>query len=216
MGVVAQESPIQITSPLGRIEATGPLRLVAQVRAEFAETVTAVRFFVDDALVGEDSEGPIYAVQWIDKNPFVARRRFASRPSASTGVLGTDAVTLPGLDIKDEAEVASVLLDISVLDEEGRYVRGLTREHFQVFEDDTSQTIDLLDAATVPTTHTLLVDTSNSMSYRFDFVRRAARRLGSSMKPGDQMVVLPVRVLARADDRTDRPISTRWRAPSKR
>ena len=27
-------------------------------------------------------------------------------------------VTLPGLDVKDEAEVASVLLDVSVMDEE--------------------------------------------------------------------------------------------------
>ena len=185
-----QESPIQITSPLGRIEATGPLRLVAQVRAEFAETVSAVRFFVDDVAVGEDNEGPIYAVQWTDKNPFVPTTIRVEAMSA-TGVLGIDSVTLPGLDVKDEAEVASVLLDISVLDEEGRYVKGLTREHFQVFEDDKAQSIDLLDASTVPTTHTLLVDTSNSMSYRFDFVRRAARRLASSMKPGDRMVVLP-------------------------
>jgi Ca-activated chloride channel family protein len=186
----APESPVQITSPHGRIETSGPLRLVAQVRAEYVENVSAVRFFVDDALVGEDTEGPIYAVQWTDKNPFVPAT-IRVEAVGMDGVVGTDAVTLPGLDIKDEAEVASVLLDISVLDEEGQYVRGLTSEHFQVFEDDQTQTIDLVDAATVPTTHTLLVDTSNSMSYRFEFVRRAARRLASSMKPGDQMVVLP-------------------------
>ncbi len=52
--------------------------------------------------------------------------RFASKPSARPALLGTDSVTLPGLDVKDEAEVASVLLDVSVLDEEGRYV---TRAH---------------------------------------------------------------------------------------
>ena len=187
---IAQESPIEITSPHGRIETTGPLRLVAQVRAEYVERVTNVRFFVDDALVGEDAEGPIYAVQWMDKNPFVPATIRVEAVSVE-GLVGTDAVTLPGLDVKDEAEVASVLLDVSVMDEEGQYVRGLTSEHFQVFEDDKSQSLDLVDAATVPTTHTLLVDTSNSMSYRFDFVRRAARRLASSMKPGDQMVVLP-------------------------
>ena len=73
-----------------------------------------------------------------------------------------------------------------------------------MFEDDKSQSLDLVDAATVPTTHTLLVDTSNSMSYRFDFVRRAARRLASSMKPGDQMVVLPFARSLGPDDRTDR------------
>lgn len=186
----AQERPIEITSPHGRIASTGPVRIVAQIRAEHAERVSLVRFFVDETLVGEDKDGPIYAVAWEDKNPF-APATIRAEAVGPEGVLGLDSVTLPALDITDESEVASVLLDISVLDEEGRYVRGLTRDHFQVYEDDKSQTIDLLDAMTVPTTHTLLVDTSNSMSYRFDFVRRAARRLGSTMKPGDQMVVVP-------------------------
>lgn len=190
LSAAVPESPIQITSPLGRIESAGPLRLVAQVRAEAAADVTTVRFYVDDALVGEDPEGPIYAVQWMDKNPFIPTT-IRVEAVGTAGVLGTDTVKLPGLDIKDESEVASVLLDVSVLDAEGQYIRGLSRDHFQVFEDEKKQTIDLVDAATVPTTHTLLVDTSNSMSYRFDFVRRAARRLASSMKPGDQMVVLP-------------------------
>lgn len=185
-----QASPIQITSPLGRLQTSGPLRIVAQVRLEMSADVMGVRFYVDEALVGEDSDGPIYAVQWEDKNPF-APATIRAEAVGTAGVLGNDSVTLPALDITDETDVASVLLDISVLDEEGRYVRDLTRDHFQVFEDDKSQTIDLLDATTVPTTHTLLVDTSNSMSYRFDFVRRAARRLGSAMKPGDHMVVLP-------------------------
>jgi VWFA-related protein len=186
----ATASPVQITSPLGRLQTTGPLRLVAQVRAEFVADVTTVRFFVDDFLVGEDAEGPIYAVQWEDKNPF-APATIRAEAVGPLGVLGNDSITLPALDITDETDIASVLLDISVLDEEGRYVRDLTRQHFQVFEDEKVQTIDLLDSTTVPTTHTLLVDTSNSMSYRFDFVRRAARRLGSQMKPGDHMVVLP-------------------------
>jgi VWFA-related protein len=58
-------------------------------------------------------------------------------------------------------------------------------------EDGVPQTIDVVNAATVPTTYTLLVDTSQSMSYRFDFVRRAAARLAVALKPGDHAVVLP-------------------------
>ena len=106
-------------------------------------------------------------------------------------------MTLPALDVTDESGVASVLLDISVLDERGPVCPGAHARHFAVYEDGTCKRIDLIDAAPVPTTHTLLVDTSNSMSYRFDFVRRAARRMGSSMKPNDQMVVLPFASVAR-------------------
>jgi len=190
----AQAPIVQITSPQGRIPSTGPVRIVAQIRAateSAPETaIDGVRFFVDDVLVGEDREGPVYAVQWADKNPFapVSIRAEAVRGEASIAV---DTVNLPALDLTDESRVASVLLDVSVLDEQGRYVRELTRDHFAVYEDGNPQTIELMDAALVPTTHTLLVDTSNSMSYRFDFVRRVARKMGSSMKPNDQMVVLP-------------------------
>jgi VWFA-related protein len=193
-GPAAQASIVQITSPQGRIASTGPVRIVAQIRAASESAVEmeidAVRFYVDDQYVGEDREGPVYAVSWADKNPFapVSIRAEAVRGDMAVGV---DSVTLPALDITDESRVASVLLDVSVLDEEGRYVSQLTRDHFSVYEDGKAQTIELMDAALVPTTHTLLVDTSNSMSYRFDFVRRVARRMGSSMKANDQMVVLP-------------------------
>ena len=190
----AQASVVQITSPQGRIASTGPVRIVAQIRVATESAadldVDAVRFYVNDELVGEDREGPVFAVQWIDKNPFAPVSIRAEAVHADVAV-GVDTVTLPALDITDESRVASVLLDVSVLDEQGRYVRELTRQHFAVYEDDNAQTIELMDSALVPTTHTLLVDTSNSMSYRFDFVRRVARRMGSAMKPNDQMVVLP-------------------------
>ncbi|MGQ0732341.1 MAG: VWA domain-containing protein [Acidobacteriota bacterium] len=188
----AQVPAIEITSPHGRIATTGALRIVAQLRTENPATaaVVAVRFFVDDALIGEDAEGPVYAAEWMDKNPFLPAT-IRAEAIGDNGVIGTDTVMLPAIEITDESRVASVLLDVSVLDEEGQYVRGLTRDRFGVFEDGTPQAIDLMNAALVPTTHTLLVDTSQSMSYRFEFVRRAARRLGSTMKAGDQMIVLP-------------------------
>ena len=192
--MAAQASIVQITSPQGRIASTGPVRIVAQIRTGSESSpemdVDVVRFYVDDQLVGEDRDGPVYAVQWADKNPFAAVSIRAEAVRADIAV-GVDSVTLPPLDITDESRIASVLLDVSVLDEQGRYVRELTRDHFAVYEDGQTQRIELMDAALVPTTHTLLVDTSNSMSYRFDFVRRVARRMGSSMKPNDQMVVLP-------------------------
>ena len=43
----------------------------------------------------------------------------------------------------------------------------------------------------MPTVVTLLVDTSQSMSSRFDFVRRATRRLSSLLRPDDELAVVP-------------------------
>ena len=150
--------------------------------------VSAVRFFVDDVRRRRHRRPDLRRP--VDRQESVRAGTIRAEAVRADGVVGIDSGDAARLDITDEAEVASVLIDISVLDEKGRYVKGLTREHFPVYEDDKAQTIELIDAATVPTTHTLLVDTSNSMSYRFDFVRRVARRMGSSMKPSDQMVVL--------------------------
>ncbi len=189
-GVLAQGPPIEITSPHGRLATSGPVRIVAQIKAEHSSEVAVVRFFVDEALIGEDKEGPVYAVEWIDKNPF-APASIRAEAVDREGAVGLATVTLPALDLTDETSVASVLMDVSVFDAQGRHVRGLRRGDFSLYENDAAQQIDVVDAATVPTTYTLLVDSSQSMSYRFDFVRRAARRLGSHLKEGDQMVVLP-------------------------
>ena len=152
--------------------------------------VSAVRFFVDDAPVGEDLEGPVYAVEWADENPF-SPVTIRAEAIGVDGLVGIDTVMLPALDVTDETSVASVLLDVAVMDREGKYIQKLTRDSFSLYEDGNLQTLDMVDATIMPTTHTLLVDTSQSMWYRFDFVRRAARRLGSTMRAHDQMVVLP-------------------------
>ena len=34
---------------------------------------TPVRFFVDDKLLGEDTDGAPYFVEWVDENPYEAR-----------------------------------------------------------------------------------------------------------------------------------------------
>ena len=53
---------VQITSPLGRTGIPGTIRIVARVRNASEDAPTRVRFYVDDALIAELSEGPPYAV----------------------------------------------------------------------------------------------------------------------------------------------------------
>ena len=82
-------------------------------------------FFVGDQPVGEDTDGPVYAVEWTDDNPFEAVT-IRVEATDDAGAVAEDKVTLPAMDITDETSVASVLLDVAVLDEKGRYVSGLT------------------------------------------------------------------------------------------
>ena len=149
-----------------------------------------VRFFVDDVMLGELGDGPPYALAWVDENPFETANIRAEAYAGRAGS-ATDTVTLVPLELVDTAEVASVLLEVSVEDLDGRSVTGLTVERFVLKENEVDQSIDQILIETVPATFTILVDGSRSMSRRIDFVREAAAGLTGFLRPDDRVAVVP-------------------------
>jgi VWFA-related protein len=183
---------VRLTSPLGRTGVPGIVRVVAQVTTPVPGGVIPVRFFVDDTLLGEDVDGPPYVTEWEDLNPYEPRIIRVEIDDGHGGVI-EDRVSLGSLEVIEEASVASVLVEATVTDGEGHYVADLTAGQFSLFEDDQPQSLDLVQLQTLPTTFTLLVDGSQSMSRRIDMVRATARRLSSKLRQGDMVVVAPFR-----------------------
>lgn len=181
---------IRLTSPLGRTGLEGPIRIVARVVTDAAGKIGPIRFSVDGKLVGEDTDGPPYAVEWVDKNPFEARE-IVAEVSDSLGRHARDRVELPAQAMYDTTEVSSVLLEPLVLDARGRPVNGLTISDFTVTEDGVPQVVDLAVPDTLPAVYTLLVDSSQSMSRRMDLVRAAASQFVGLLRPHDRVVVVP-------------------------
>jgi VWFA-related protein len=185
------QTTVRITSPLGRTGVPGVIRVVAQVQTPVAGGVVPVRFFVDDALIGSDDDGPPYAVEWTDENPYEARRIRIDVDTGATTV--SDEVTLPALAVLEEATVSSVLVEATVLDQDGRYVSWLEKGDFTLREDGVEQTLDLVQLQELPTTFTLLVDASQSLNRRMRLVKAAALRLASSLRPHDRVIIAPFR-----------------------
>jgi Ca-activated chloride channel family protein len=183
---------IRITSPLGRTGVPGVVRVVAQVVTPAPGGVVPVRFYVDETLLGEDTDGPPYVTEWEDLNPYEPRVIRAEVGDGNGGIV-EDRVSLASLEVIEEAQVSSVLVEATVTDKEGRYISDLTTNHFSLFEDDAPQKLDLVQLQTLPTTFTLLVDGSQSMARRIDLVRATARRLSSKLRGGDMVVVAPFR-----------------------
>jgi VWFA-related protein len=181
---------VQITSPLGRTGLAGPIRIVARVTAKANVELSLIRFYVDGQPVGDDSDGPPYAVEWTDDNPFLPREIVVDVQDM-LGNMARDSVLLRPLEVVDEAHVSSVLLEPSVLDKDGRPVSGLQRSDFLIFEDGVPQAIDAAGPEIVPATYTLLVDSSQSMARRMDFVRHAASQLPDLIEEGDSVLVAP-------------------------
>jgi VWFA-related protein len=182
--------PVRITSPLGRTGGVGSVRIVAQVQTPPGSVLAPVRFYVDNVLFKTDTDGPPYAVEWFDENPF-ERRELAVEVEDNQGNKGRDKVVLEAFEIVEVSEVASVLLEAGVYDRKGHFVSGLKPTQFVVSEDGVPQAIDLVNHERVPATFTLLIDSSQSMSRRFDFVKDAAGRLLAFLRPQDRVVVAP-------------------------
>jgi VWFA-related protein len=181
---------VRITSPLGRMGEPGSVRIVGQVRPAAGRSVSAVRFSVDGALLGQATEGPPYAIEWRDENPF-QRREILVEAEDDAGHVGRDHVVLEPFVVTEITEVTSVLVEAGVYDAQGRTVRGLQAFSFDLEEDGVLQKLDMVAQETIPTNFALVVDTSQSMWRNMEFVRAAAARLVQYLKPKDRVIVAP-------------------------
>ena len=183
-----QTGAIEITSPLGRTGLPGKVRIVARVTARAG--TPAVRFFVDDVLVGTDTDGPPFAVEWDDTNPYERTRLRAEVDDPPAGVLRHE-IELPSFDVVEQTSVMSVALEASVQDAKGRFVPRLPISEFQIFEDGQAQVLDMVTSEATPATFALLVDSSQSMSRQIGFVQSAAGKMTKYLRDIDSVVLAP-------------------------
>ena len=197
---------IRITSPLGRTGIQGPIRIVAQIQHHPGSQLQPVKFFVDHKLHGETKDGPPYAVEWTDENPYEGRE-ISAEVCDEDGACARDVVSLEPLVLLEKAEVSSVLVEASVFSKDGKSISGLQNRDFTLLEDDVPQSLDLVRSDVVDSTYTLLVDASQSMSRRLDFVQRASERLLMHLRRTDRVIVAPFSksvgsITGPTDDRT--------------
>ncbi|MGE3957888.1 MAG: VWA domain-containing protein [Vicinamibacterales bacterium] len=181
-------SALRITSPQGRTGLVTRVRIVAQITLAPDVALSPVEFFVDGTRVGAVTDGPPWAVEWLDDNPF-ERREITVQAALSTGETLKDTVSLPPFEVVEKTEVTGVLLETSVYDRNGRFVSDLPATAFSVTEDDLDQTIDFMSREAVETDLLVLVDNSQSMSRRMDYVRRATEQLTAGLKEKDRGIV---------------------------
>ncbi|PWT81981.1 MAG: hypothetical protein C5B57_09505 [Blastocatellia bacterium] len=189
-GTTPAAATIRITSPLGRIGVATRVRIVAQVRIPAGQSLSSLSFFVDGMLIGTTEPLPYASVEWTDEDPF-ERREIVVQASDAVGRVIRDSVTLPPFQIEDKTEVTSILLEAGVYDKTGKFISRLESSAFTVRENGVVQNIDLVAHETLPTNLLLMVDNSQSMSHRMDFVRLATQRLAGALRQRDQVIVAP-------------------------
>jgi Ca-activated chloride channel family protein len=85
-----------------------------------------------------------------------------------------------------KVDVDLVQVNVTVTDPQNRYVTGLDKEHFQIWEDKVEQTIEYFSAEDVPLSLGLVFDISGSMKDKLSEARDAAATFLRTGNPDDE------------------------------
>jgi VWFA-related protein len=93
-----------------------------------------------------------------------------------------------------------VTVPVSVLDRDGRFIGGLGKEDFRVYEDGVEQQVAYFAPVEQPFTVALVLDTSGSTRFRLEDIQDAAIAFLDQLRPADRVLVVSfddqVRVLS--------------------
>src|SRR4051794_10819341 len=98
----------------------------------------------------------------------------------------------PSLTDNDVIKVATDLVTtpVSVMDRDGRFIPGLKKKDFQIFEDGVQQTITYFESEETPFTVVLMIDISPSTKYKMDEIHYAAVTFVNQLRPADKVMVV--------------------------
>jgi Ca-activated chloride channel homolog len=113
----------------------------------------------------------------------------------SMGAAGQSTAVQPPSSAHDEAarfnvDTTLVLIPATVTDPSNRFVLGLRREDFHVFEDGVEQTISHFSGEDAPLSIGLLFDASGSMDDKLRTSRKAAIQFLQTMNPQDEVFLI--------------------------
>jgi VWFA-related protein len=87
-------------------------------------------------------------------------------------------------------DVELALVNVTVTDPMGRMVTGLTKDHFQIFEDKDEQEITQFGAEDSPLSMAIVFDASGSMGYKMAKAREAVAQFFKTANPEDEFFLV--------------------------
>jgi Ca-activated chloride channel family protein len=90
----------------------------------------------------------------------------------------------------ETVEVEIVQVTATVTDQEGRFVKGLTRDRFRVREDGVAQRLTAFAGENIPLEIVVAVDVSQSMTDSMSTLKAAVRTFLTALRPADQVTLL--------------------------
>lgn len=83
-----------------------------------------------------------------------------------------------------------VSVPVKILDRKGRFISGLTKENFQILEDNLPQEISYFSNEEQPFTVALILDMSYSSTFKIAEIQSAAMSFVNQLRPNDKVMVV--------------------------
>ncbi|HKY32655.1 MAG TPA: VWA domain-containing protein [Candidatus Polarisedimenticolia bacterium] len=179
---------VKLTEPVDNDFIFGKVRIAAEVKAPGDGKGTRVEFSVGGKLVFIDREAPWEVFHDFGDDP--RSWVIEAVAVAADGATARDTVVTRKLTIDYRELVDRVIVTATAVDDDRRFVAGLTRDDFSLFEDDVAQPIIDFSLEARPITMALLIDTSGSMREELEEVQEAAKSFVETLRPEDKALII--------------------------
>jgi Ca-activated chloride channel homolog len=174
-------------SPVEDGYASGPMPV--RIRVEPPGTnVQSVTLSADGRLVCT-VERPPFECAW-DAGPKVVEHILRASVVLADGQRLTKTITTKGVEYTETVDVDVVQITATITDRRGRFVRGLKREDFRVYEDNVLQRISTFFSENIPLEIVVAMDVSGSMKPSMPVVKQAVKKFLSALRPTDRVTLL--------------------------
>ncbi|HST54143.1 MAG TPA: VWA domain-containing protein [Pyrinomonadaceae bacterium] len=133
--------------------------------------------------------------------PFPTSQRSGQTTRTQSGS-GGEVSEEVGDDEVVRVNASLVTVPVSVLDRDGRFMAGLHKDDFRIFEDGVEQQVAYFAPVEQPFTVALLIDTSGSTRFKMEEMQDAAIAFLDQLRPADRVIVISfddqIRVLSEA------------------
>jgi Ca-activated chloride channel homolog len=146
-------------------------------------------------------------------------RKTEPKPKAEPTKTAEDGLTESRIDPNGETvegdvikfDTSLVMVPVTVMDRNGRYVPLLRRENFRIQENGIDQKIAYFATTDSPFSVVLLIDTSGSTEFRLRDIQDAAIKFVDKLKPTDKVMVMSFddRIEVECKATTDRDANTK-------
>jgi VWFA-related protein len=180
---------LRIASPTEDTYLSGAVRLVAMIDPPSASRAVAqLAFFAGGRQVCTIVRAP-FECDW-DAGAGVVEHQIRAVATLKNGQRLVQTVRTRSLEITEIVDVDVVQVTAVVTDGDGRFVRGLTREDFKIYDDGRLQPVTHFAAENIPLELVTAIDVSSSMRNVIGRVKDSAKRFLSGIEARDQVTVL--------------------------